>query len=315
MILQYKEIEKSPKIFRTLTGLDRAEFENLLPLFGEAYKEYAEDAFIRGKQRIRAYGGGNSPKLRTMADRLFFILFYLKTYPLQEVIGFLFGLSQPQANFWIHRLSDVMKRALGKGAHLPERIAEKVENALKDCPGLAFVIDGTERRIRRPKDSEKQEKFYSGRRKAHTVKNNLIADAVTGKAVYLSRTCEGKKHDKKICDEENHKFPEGSSLYKDTGFQGYEPENAACRQPKKKPRGKNLPLEDRLFNAMISGVRVIAEHVVCGVKRLRIVSDVFRNTKKGYDDLVMEIACGLHNLRIDFRPRRQSKKDAQAVWH
>ena len=151
--------------------------------------------------------------------------------------------------------------------------------------------------------------------KTHTVKNNLIVDAVTGKAVYLSGTCEGKKHDKKICDEENHKFPEGSTLYKDTGFQGLEPENTVCHQPKKKPRGKKLPPEDRLFNSMISGVRVTAEHVIAGVKRLRIVSDVFRNTKKGYDDLVMEAACGLHNLRVDFRPRRQSKKDAERVWH
>jgi hypothetical protein len=315
LILNYKSIKNRPKIFRTLTGLDSAEFNDLLPLFTEAWNEYIQDTFIKGKKRIRAYGGGNSPKLSTMEDRLLFILFYFKTYPLQEVIAFLFGLSQSQANFWIHRLSDVMKRALGKGAYLPERIADKTADALKDCPGLSFVIDGTDRRIRRPKDSEKQEEFYSGRRKCHTVKNNIIADAVTGKAVYLSRTCEGKKHDKKICDEENHKFPEGSSLYKDTGFQGYEPENTVCYQPKKKPRGKKLPLEDRLFNALISGVRVIVEHAVSGIKRLRIVSDVFRNTKEGYDDLVMEVACGLHNLRIDFRPLRQSKKDSEAVWH
>ena len=72
MILQYKEIEKRPRIFRTLTGLDRAEFENLIPLFGDAYKEYTEDTYVKGKQRIRAYGGGRTPTLRTDPDRLFF---------------------------------------------------------------------------------------------------------------------------------------------------------------------------------------------------------------------------------------------------
>jgi len=53
-------------------------------------------------------------------------------------------------------------------------------------------------------------------------------------------------------------------------------------QPEKKPRRKELPAEDKIFNRMISGVRVIAEHVIYGVKRLRIVKDVLRNTKEGF---------------------------------
>ena len=118
---------------------------------------------------------------------------------------------------------------------------------------------------------------------------------------------------KKICDEENPVFPEGSVLFKDTGFQGCEPENTVCYQPEKKPAGKEPGTEDRIFNAMISGVRVIAEHVICGAKRFRIVKDVFRNTKDGFDDLVMEIAFGLHNLRVSYRP--SPKKDSKTVWH
>jgi hypothetical protein len=37
------------------------------------------------------------------------------------------------------------------------------------------------------------------------------------------------------------------------------------------------------------------------VKRCHIVKDLFRNTKVGFTDLVMEVACALHNLRMDFR--------------
>ena len=66
---------------------------------------------------------------------------------------------------------------------------------------------------------------------------------------------------------------------------------------------------------MISGVRVIAEHVIAGVKRLRIVKDVLRNTKEGFADLVMEIACGLHNLRVTLRVPKHPKKSPEAVWH
>ncbi len=56
-----------------------------------------------------------------------------------------------------------------------------------------------------------------------------------------------------------------------------------------------------MLNRILSGVRVQVEHVIAGVKRCRIVKDVLRNTKEGVSDLVMEIACALHNLRVTWR--------------
>ena len=58
---------------------------------------------------------------------------------------------------------------------------------------------------------------------------------------------------------------------------------------------------ERLLNRLISSVRVVVEHVIAGVKRCRIVKDVLRLTKEDVSDLVMEIACGLHNLRVSCR--------------
>jgi len=46
------------------------------------------------------------------------------------------------------------------------------------------------------------------------------------------------------------------------------------------------------------------EHALAGVKRSRIVKEVFRNTKEEFSDLVMVVACGLHNLRVRYRKRR-----------
>jgi hypothetical protein len=57
----------------------------------------------------------------------------------------------------------------------------------------------------------------------------------------------------------------------------------------------------KLLNRILSGVRVRVEHTLAGVKRCRIVKDVLRSTKEGVSDLVMEIACGLHNLRVTYR--------------
>ena len=53
----------------------------------------------------------------------------------------------------------------------------------------------------------------------------------------LSATCEGKKHDKKLADEQALRFPKGSKLWKDTDFQGYEPAGVTTLQAKKEPKG------------------------------------------------------------------------------
>jgi len=238
MLLFYKDVINSPTVMMSLTGLTKSEFESLLPVFGKSGEDYVRETYIKDRERKRAPGGGRRPKLRTAGERLFFILFWLKTYPLQQVAAVLSGMSLSQTDIWIHRLSYVLRSSLCRGSYLPERNPSGSEDTMKKCPGLSFVTDGTEREIQRPEDPEKQKKFYSGKKKSHTVKNNIIADAVSGKAVYPSGTYEGKKHDKKIWDGENPVFPPDSSLFKDTGFQGYEPGNTVCCQPVKKPRGK-----------------------------------------------------------------------------
>ena len=58
---------------------------------------------------------------------------------------------------------------------------------------------------------------------------------------------------------------------------------------------------DKWMNEIFSGARVLVENTIAGVKRCRIVKDVFRNTKTGFSDLAMEVACALHNFRMDCR--------------
>jgi DDE superfamily endonuclease len=133
------------------------------------------------------------------------------------------------------------------------------------------------------------------------VKNNLIIDIEARCVCYLSSTCAGRIHDKRICDEEGYRFPPGCVLFKDTGFQGFEPENVQTYQPRKKPRNQELSAEEKAENKIIASIRIAVEHVIASVKRCRIVHDVFRNTTAHFDDLVMEIACGLHNFRTIWR--------------
>jgi hypothetical protein len=97
-----------------------------------------------------------------------------------------------------------------------------------------LIIDGTERRRQRPKSPEKQALHYSGKKKAHTDKNVVIVTLPQERVGFLSQTCVGKTHDKKIADTERIVYPSEAILYKDTGFQGYEPAVQETRQPKKK---------------------------------------------------------------------------------
>jgi hypothetical protein len=86
-----------------------------------------------------------------------------------------------------------------------------------------------------------------------------------------------------------------------TGFQGYQPPGITIDQPKKKPKGQELTVAEKAENQMISRIRIVVEHIISGVKRCRIVKDIFRNTKAFFADQVMEIACGLHNFRTILR--------------
>jgi len=130
---------------------------------------------------------------------------------------------------------------------------------------------------------------------------SLVTWPLPKKVKVLSATCEGKKHDKKLADEQAIQFPKGSKVWKDTGFQGYEPEGVTTYQPMKKPKGKELTTEQKQNNKELSRERIGVEHSIGGIKVSRIVHDIFRNFREDFDDLVMETACGLHNWRLDFR--------------
>jgi hypothetical protein len=302
-MISYEKVKDNTALLLAVTSLVPLEFETLLIYFQQAWDEYICTNYIDRAKRTRKYGAGRKPRiLLKTEDKLLFILYYFKTYPLQSVIAFNFGMSQSHANEWIYKLSTVLRMTLDKLGQIPERDARHLIAALENIAyDEELAIDGTERRCQRPKASEKQKEYYSGKKKAHTLKNNVIVTVQERKVKYQSETYPGKKHDKKICDEEKPTYPEGVILNKDTGFQGYEPEGVVTQQPTKKPRGGELTRAQKNQNFIFSSVRIVVEHVICGIKRCRILKDVFRNTKAKFDDLVMEIGCALHNFRTEIR--------------
>jgi hypothetical protein len=235
-MITYKALQADRRQFLALTGLTLSEFQRLLTVFPQAYQQlYPANQTAEGQPRQRAVGGGCKGRLEQPEDKLLVLLVYLKTYPLQAVMGELFDLSQPQVNYWIHRLLPVLRSALEGLGVLPDRDPTHFaqdQGASGEAPRL--IIDATERRRQRPKNPENQALFYSGRKKKHCDKNVVIVNTRGKRIDYLSQTYPGKVHEKKIAEGEAISYPPGATLYKDTGFQGYEPAVKKTCQPKKK---------------------------------------------------------------------------------
>src|SRR5947208_15784173 len=177
-MITYKALQTNRQQFLALTGLTLSEFQRLLTAFPQAYQQlYPASRTAEGQPRQRSVGGGCKGRLEQPEDKLLFLLVYLKAYPLQAVMGELFGLSQPQVNYWIHRLLPVLRSALDDLGALPER--EPTHFAQARCAsGKAprLIIDATERRRQRPQNPEKQALLYSGRKKKHCDKNLVIGN-------------------------------------------------------------------------------------------------------------------------------------------
>ena len=239
--MTYTELQNDPRKFLALTGLTLPEFQLLLTSFTRSYERlYPADRTLAGQPRQRSVGGGRKSVLHPAEQKLLFLLVYLKTYPLQVLLGELFELSQPGVNYWIHRLLPVVQAALDELGVLPERNPQRfAQSRLAAAEGTPLIIDATERRRQRPKNPEKQALHYSGKKKMHSDKNVVIATASGQRIGFLSQTYAGKTHEKKIVDTEAIAYPPGTVLYEDSGFQGYEPAGTkTCRAKKKAtPRG------------------------------------------------------------------------------
>jgi DDE superfamily endonuclease len=235
-MITYTELQDNRRKFLALTGLTLSEFRLLLPAFARAYERlYPPDRTVAGRPRRRSAGGGRKGALHPPEQKLLFLLVYLRTYPLQVIMAELFGLSQPAVNSWIHRLLPALRAALDDLGVLPGRDPHGLARNRPPTPEAPqLIIDGTERRRQRPKDPEKQAAHYSGKKKAHSDKNVVVTSLEGPRIDFLSRTYVGKTHDKKIADQEDIRYPPGTTLYKDTGFQGYEPAVSKTCQAKKK---------------------------------------------------------------------------------
>lgn len=298
---------KDERLMSATTGLTIKGFQKLVQTFGAAYREHQEQRYEEGLKngtRKRQPGGGAKGRLTSMELKLFFILLYYKGYPTMDIMGLIFDLSRAKVKRHIDILTPILESSLGRKMVLPKRRISSLEEFYALIPEAKDLFtDGTERPIQRPKNSQKQRSHYSGKKKRHTKKNLVLSDEHK-RVGYVSPTYEGKAHDYGIFKAEIDPsvIPKDIAHWLDKGFIGIEKDYPGVTViiPKRKPKGLNLTDAEKEQNKIISGIRIVSEHAIGGIKRYRIVSDNFRNKTDKFCDTVMYLTCGLWNYRLEY---------------
>ena len=189
------------RVIRAVGSLDRRGFERWVFSFGREWiKAQGRSLSVRGTERICALGAGRKGQLGKwqlgrMRHKRLFVLMYFKLCALEEVTG-------------VVRVQPVGSQPAGASAHagfgkspwaahgVAGTPAGGSGRVLGQCPGLEFMLDGVERPVRRPKDSDRQKENCSGKRKRHSVENPAVTSQ--GRVRGSIRTFPGSVHDKKM---------------------------------------------------------------------------------------------------------------------
>lgn len=272
-------LKRQPEVFRSLTGITVENFnktyKELLPIYSKS-----EIKRLSSKKRERNLGGGRKKELE-LEDQLLLTLIYYRHYVSQSFLGLIFNLHNSNVCRLIKYITPLMARIF----KIPTR---KIDNRLTEEEIGLYLIDATEQQINRPKKGQK--KYYSGKKKKHTMKNQIVINDKM-KICSVTKSVEGKKHDKKLYDESRIYPVKKSSFKGDLGYIGA----SGITIPKKKPKKKELSKEEKNYNKQFSKERIKIEHVFGKMKNFQILAQRFRNPRRTHA-LIFKNIAGLYNL-------------------
>lgn len=294
-----KRLLKNPRLCRAVTGSSPEELEKLLPAFSQSITRYRYQ--IKPKEeRKRKLGGGRRGDLPLTLDKLVYILIYLKVYPTFDVMAFLTDRQRSKCQRSVMQFLPILEMALGKHISLPKRKINSVEEFFELFPEAKDVfLDGTQRRVQRPRNLKKRAKLYSGKKKA-TTRKTIVVSNEKKRILMLTPTKSGRRHDKRIADKFQivQNIPQDVTIWADTGFIGIQHMHPNTVMPTKATKKKPLTHEQKQNNRTIASIRVLSEHAIGGMKRLKAASDVYRNRLPNLDDTFNFLAAGLWNFHL-----------------
>jgi hypothetical protein len=305
MILRYDHLSLFPKVFQAMTGLRLAEFdevlEDVLPRFGAA-----ETQRLSRAMRRRAIGGGHPFDLEPR-DQVWLMIVWLRRYPIHEVLGFLFDVSDSTVCRYIRRVLPLLEAAGRTTMRLPDpgrKQRRQLDALLQETPELAVVIDSFEPRIQRPRTRSGAAPYYSGKKKQHTLKSQIAVDELTGAIVAVADSVPGPTADIPLLAQSKllERLPEGVGALGDLGSVGIaklHPHGHGAT-PRQKPRGQPRPPEDGAVHTAFAKRRIVAEHSILRLRHYQALTQTDRNQRQQHTPRVVAVA-GLVNRQIRHR--------------
>lgn len=320
--MDFKKTYQNEQRFSTITSIYPEEFDVLFRAFEPRWLQAHKHYNFRGKRRSKPLTSKQllapTKTLPTNREKLFFILYLYKINPLQDVAGATFDMDQGQVSRWKKVLTPILLQAL---KDLDLHAARNTEELIrlfrtrqrkkdKDENIDSMHIDVTERPIQRNKDKGAQRNDYSRKQAGHTIKNTIICDEYQF-IHFAGFTWRGAIHDKAMVDEEVTSFghPVFADLWlsKDAGYQGYLPSGINILEPFKPFRDNPITEFQKEFNRWVSSIRTVVEDAIGGVKRLRSAFERVRKFLTYRADQTLQVAVGLHNLRVSLRDSYSTK--------
>jgi len=302
MILRYHHLACQPRVFRAMTGLAVAEFDALA---ADVLPRLAADEYVRLRRpaRQRAIGGGRRYELAAR-DRLLLAVVWLRRYPTNQVLGYLFGVSEPTARRAVGRVVPLLEADGRDGMRLPDPGKGRrraLAALLADTPGLARLIDTFEQRVQRPRDRGEADTYYSGKKKQHTLKVQVAVDERTGEIADVAPSVRGPTHDLTLLRDSGllARLPDGLGALGDLGYVGLQDAHPGGlgATPRRKPRGRPRPDEDIAYNRAFARRRVKAEHTIGRLRRYEALTHTDRHRRRGHTARV-RAAAGLVNRQL-----------------
>jgi len=201
----------------------------------------------RQKDRERDIGAGRHFKL-DVKNRFLMLLVYYRLYITYTLAGFLFDLDQSNICRDIQKIDSLVRECVP----IPQKTYNKTkrlktpEEVEKYFPGFIAFTDCTEQQIPRPVDKERRKIFYSGKKKRHTVKNQITVNN-RGYILHKVGYKKGRKHDYDVYKKNHPVIPKEVITVVDLGYISIEkdfPEQLSAL-PFKRKRNQDLSPEEK----------------------------------------------------------------------
>lgn len=305
MILRYDHLHRHLGVFQHMTGLRLSEFGDLL---GDAVPRVAaaELQRLERAERQRAAGGGRKADVSVRAQILMAVV-WLRLYPSNEVLGFLFGVSDSTVSRIIARVVPLLEASGRDTMRLPapgRKHRKTLDALLADTPELVVLIDRFEQRVQRPKQRSEADGYYSGKKQQHTFKRQVAVDERDGTICAVSNSVAGPTADSTLLKQSGlmERLPEGVGSMGDTAYIGIDAlhPHGVGLTPRRKPRGKPRPPEDVAFNRACAKRRMPVEHAIGRLRRYQCLNQTDRHHRKNHTERVRAVAS-LVNRQIRAR--------------